>query len=325
MDKIRIGFIGAGGIARAHVRRLDDVPEAEIVAMAEPSQASIQQMIKAHPATAACRFYDDYQEMLDKEALDAVQIHTPHTLHFPQAMDVLDRDLPLLLEKPMVTTTEHALALLEKAQGKVLGISYQRHYDPTYLYVKDKIEQGALGKIQFIAALQSQGWYRGTKGKWRQDPALSGGGQLNDSGSHLIDIMFWTTDLEPDEVYAKMEYYDSLVDIDSAITVHFAGGAQGTISIIGDSPFWWEDFSIWGSDGAILYRNKQLYFQQLGGDMHAIEDDELPAGSDPDRNFINAILGREAIGAPPECGLKVIRFSEAAWQSAREGHPIKIA
>ena len=323
MDRIRIGFIGAGGIARAHVRRLAAVPEAQVVAMAEPSRESRERMIEVHPEMASCAFYDDYREMLDNVALDAVEIHTPHTLHFQQAMDVLDLDLPLLLEKPMVTTTDHAVQLIEAAKGKILGISYQRHFQPMYRYVKEKIQTGALGKIQYIAALQSQAWYKSQRGKWRQDPALSGGGQLNDSGSHLIDIMFWTTDLEPAEVYASMEFYDTQVDIDSAIAIRFANGAQGTISIIGDSPFFWEDFSIWGSEGAILYRNGVMYHQTLGGKMEEITD--LPEGSDPDANFVNAILGKEVIGAPPKCGLKVIRFSEAAWESARVGHAVKIA
>ena len=322
MDKIRIGFIGAGGIARTHVRRLDDVPEAHVVAMAEPSQESRGRMIEVHPEMASCAFYGDYREMLEKEAFDTVEIHTPHTLHFQQAMDVLDLGLPLLIEKPMVTTTEHAHQLIEAAQDKIVGISYQRHYQSTYRYVKQQIQTGALGKIQYLAALQSQARYKNQRGKWRQDPALSGGGQLNDSGSHLIDIMFWTTDLEPAEVYASMEFYDTQVDIDSAIAIRFANGAQGTISIIGDSPFFWEDFSIWGSQGAILYRNGILYQQELGGKMAEVSD--LPEGSDPDANFVNAILGREEIGAPPECGLKVIRFSEAAWESARVGHAIKI-
>jgi predicted dehydrogenase len=322
MEKIRIGFIGAGGIARAHVRRLKAVPEAQVVAMAEPSPASRAAMVETHPETADCAWYSDYHEMLEVAELDAVEIHTPHTLHFQQAVDVLALDLPLLLEKPMVTTTADAEALIAAAKNKILGISYQRHYQPMYIYVKQIIESGALGTLQYLAALQSQNWYHSQRGKWRQDPALSGGGQLNDSGSHLIDIMLWTTGLVPESVYASMENYESQVDIDSAIAIRFAGGAQGTISIIGDSPFWREDFSIWGSKGGLLYRNGQL-LQQIGAGP-LVEVTDLPQGSDPDVNFVNAILGREAIGAPPECGLEVIRFSEAAWRSAAEGRVVRI-
>lgn len=321
-DAVRIGFIGAGGIARHHMKQLLEIPEAKVVAMAEPSEASIAKMVETYPQLSDCRFFGDYREMLDSQQLDAVEIHTPHTLHFAQAMDCLAKGLNVLIEKPMVTNTEHAKALLAAAEGKVVIVSYQRHFQPTYRYVKHLIESGALGSLQYIAALQSQGWYKGTRGTWRQDPALSGGGQLNDSGSHLIDILLWTTGLEPAEVYATIEYYDAKVDIDSAIAIRFRNGARGTISIIGDSPFWWEDFSIWGSQGAVLYRNGKLYHQVLGGKMTEVTD--LPEGSNPDRNFVNAIQGREEIQSPPECGLRVIRFTEAAWRSAREGHTILI-
>ena len=321
-DTIKIGFIGAGGIARHHMKQLSEIAEAQVVAMAEPSEASIAKMVETYPQLSTCRFYSDHREMLDSEQMDAVQIHTPHTLHFPQAMDCLAKNLHVLIEKPLVTTTEHANALIAAAQGRVVMVSYQRHYQPTYRYVKQLIDSGALGSLQYIAALQSQGWYKGTRGTWRQEPSLSGGGQLNDSGSHLIDILLWTTGLVPEEVFATIQYYDAKVDIDSAIAVRFRNGARGTISIIGDSPFWWEDFSIWGSKGAILYRNGKLYHQTLGEKMAEVTD--LPEGSNPDRNFVNAILGKEEVQSPPECGLRVIRFTEAAWRSAQEGHTISI-
>lgn len=325
MDKVRIGFIGAGGIARHHMRQLKEIPEAEVVAFADPNEGSWDKMQATHPETVAARFYRDYQEMLDAEQLDAVEVHTPHTLHFAQVMEALDRGLHVLVEKPMVTTVAHAEQIVRKAKesGKIVLVSYQRHYQPMYLYIRDRIQQGDLGPIQFLAALQSQGWYQGCKGTWRHDPALSGGGQLTDSGSHLIDIMLWTTGLEPAEVYASQEFYDTKVDIDSAITIRFKGGAQGTISIVGYSPFWWEDFSIWGPKAAVLYRNGLLYYQSCGEKM--TQPESLPEGSNPDRNFIGAILGREEVQSTPEGGLRVIRLTEAAWQSAREGRPVRLA
>jgi predicted dehydrogenase len=321
-EQIRIGFIGAGGIARHHVKQLKEIPEAKIVAMADPSEASLKKMVEAHPEMAACATYSDYRQMLDKEKLDAVEIHTPHTQHFGQAMDALGRGLHALIEKPMVVSTDHAKQLIAAKKDRVVVVSYQRHYQPMYLFVKQKIDEGALGPLQYIAALQSQGWYQGCKGTWRHDPALSGGGQLTDSGSHLMDIMLWTTGLEPAEVYATQEYYDTKVDIDSAITVRFKNGAMGTISIIGHSPMWWEDFSIWGPKAAILYRNGTLYYQEAGAKM--VEPENLPEGSNPDRNFIAAMLGRETVKSTPEGFLKVIGLTEAAWRSAREGKPIKI-
>ena len=170
-------------------------------------------------------------------------------------------------------------------------VSYQRHFQGEYLYIRDQVQKGALGKLQYVQLLLSQDWYHATMGSWRQRKALSGGGQFNDSGSHIVDIMLWTTGLTAQSVFAYMENYESEVDIDSAVAVRFTNGAQGTISIIGDSPLWWEEFSIWGKDGMILQRQGKLY-QARTGEQKLQEVTDIPVSSNPDRNFVDAILGK---------------------------------
>ncbi len=323
-EKIRIGFIGAGGIARSHMRRLREIPEAEVVAFAEPSEGAMARMAAEFPEIADRPVYADYREMLAQVPMEAVEIHTPHTLHFQQVMDALAADKAVLVEKPMVCTAERARRLIEAAQGKILMISYQRHFQGPYVYIRQRIQEGSLGEIQYIAALQSQNWYNGTKGKWRQVKALSGGGQLNDSGSHLVDILLWTTGLQAERVYAEINFYDSEVDIDSALTLRFTNGARGTISVVGNSPMWWEEFTVWGSKGAILYRNGEI-MERSFEDSEMRRPEALPPDSTPDRNFIDAILGRDEVRVPPECGLRVIELTEAAWRSAELERPVRVS
>ena len=323
-DKVRIGFIGAGGIAREHMRRLQDIPEAEVVALADPSEAAIERMKAQYPQTVACPTFVDYREMLAQVPMDAVEIHTPHTQHFEQGMAVLSAGKHLLMEKPMVCSVPHAHALIEAGKGKVFMVSYQRHFQGPYVRVRDLIQSGALGGVQYVAALQSQGWLRGTRGTWRQNKALSGGGQLNDSGSHLIDVLLWSTGLVADTVFAMCRNYDTEVDIDSAVALRFANGAQGTLSVVGDSPMWWEEFSVWGSEGVVLYRNGTVLMRRFG-DTEMTQLKDLPVDSTPDRNFVDAILGRDEVRVPPECGLRVIELTEAAWRSAEQGRPVRVA
>jgi len=325
-----MGFIGAGGIARAHVRRLLDIPEAEIVAFAEPSEASMARMVEDHPHTKDVPVFADYRQMLDEVEMDAVQIHTPHTLHFEQAMDALSRRKHVLLEKPMVCTVPRAHALIEAQGDRVLLISYQRHYQGPYIYIRDQIQSGALGELQFVAAVQGQNWLNGTRGKWRQSLALSGGGQLNDSGSHLVDVLLWTTGLAAESVYCDLTRYDTEVDINSALTLRFTNGARGTLSVVGNSPMWWEEFSVWGSKGVLLYRNGTILQRSFddpalpGSEMHVL-DAELPPSSTPDRNFVDVILGRDTNRVPPECGLRVIELTQAAWKSAELGRVVQVS
>ena len=323
-DKIRIGMIGCGGIAHGHVRRLLEVPEAEIVALNDTSEASIARMHEKIPEVRELPVFDDYRKMFGKVDMDAVEIATPHTLHFQQATDSIDRGLHVLLEKPMVCRVDHAKKLIAHAKEKdrIIVLSYQRHFQPQFRYMRKVIQEGQIGEVTFISALQCQQWKKGTAGKWRQVPELSGGGQLNDSGSHLIDIILWTTGLAVDELYGYIDNCGTPVDINSALTLKFKNGAQGTMSVVGDAPCWYEDFTIWGENGVLFYRNGQL--SHCGPDGNIFQPEDMPEGGNPDKNLIDAILGRDVVWAPPVCGLRVIELTEAAWRSAELDKPVKV-
>ena len=327
MDKIRVGFIGCGGNASGHIGRVLDIPEAEVVALCDVDQASLQRAKERHAQAAELPEFTHYQEMLEQVELDAVEISTPHTLHFEQIMAALDKGLHVLTEKPMVCTVDHARQVIAKAEetSKVLMISYQRHLQAQYRYVRNQIAAGELGDIQFISALQDQKWYQGTIGLWRQQMALSGGGQLNDSGSHLLDIVLWMTGLEVAEVQAYMEYFDSEVDINSALSLRFGNGALGTIAVVGNSPTggMWEDITIWGTKAVVYIRQGQIFYKtQHSNEVYEVNN--LPGSTTPDQNFIDAILGRDQVQVPPECGLRVIELTEAAWASAASEQPVKV-
>lgn len=327
MPKIRMGFIGCGGNASGHIGRCLQIPEVEIVALNDVSATSIERAKERNPGVAEVPVFDDYKDMLTQVPMDAVQISTPHTLHFDQIMDSLDRGLHVLTEKPMVCSVEHAEQVINKAQevDKVLMVAYQRHLMAQFRYVRNQIMAGELGEIQFVSALQDQGWYKGTAGTWRQQLALSGGGQLNDSGSHLLDIILWMTGLQVEQVQAYIENFESEVDINSALSVRFRNGAMGNFSVVGNSPVrgMWEDITIWGSKGSVYLRQGKLTVK-AAGDNEAYEPAGLPGGSSPDRNFVDAVLGRDEVQVPPTCGLRVIELTEAAWESARKGRPVKV-
>jgi predicted dehydrogenase len=326
-ERIRTGFIGCGGNASSHIGRVLQIPEAEIVALCDPSSESLANAKQRNAGARDLPEFSDYRQMLADVELDAVQISTPHTTHFEQIMACLDKGLHVLTEKPMVCTVEHAHQVIAKAKqaDRILMISYQRHLQPAYRFVRDKVVSGEMGDIQFISALQDQRWYLGTQGKWRQQLSLSGGGQLNDSGSHLLDIVLWMTGLAVAEVQAFMENFDSEVDINSALTLKFRNGALGNFSIVGNSPVrgMWEDITIWGTKAVVYIRNGKITYKAADAD-EAVEPEGLPKALTPDRNFFDAVLGRDEVQVPPECGLRVIELTEAAWESARTGAPTRV-
>lgn len=330
---VRIGFIGSGGIARHHMGQLLRIPGVSITALCDPVEAVITRAKEQFPALADAFVTADHKELLRRDDVDAVLIATPHTQHFTQGMDAIDAGKHVLMEKPMVCAVADAHALLRRLEGydKVFALAYQRHAMGTFRYIQQKIASGEMGAVTFITALQCQQWKRGTTGSWRQDPALSGGGQINDSGSHLLDILLWLTGLTVSEVSAFIDNLGTPVDINSAIAFRFlpapgqASGAQGTISIVGDAPTWHEDITIWCEKGVFFYRNGTLEICDSAGKRTKLETDDLPAGENIDENFIRAIRGEGEVAAPPICGLRTIELTEAAWRSGAEnGQPIRM-
>ncbi len=318
--KLKIGFVGAGGISTGHYQRLMATGRAAITAITEPEEASLGRFHKNCPGTEHLPVYRDYKDMLKREPLDGVVILSPHTVHYAQITDALDRGLHVLTEKPMVCTIRHAEALIRKAEkaGRVLMISYQRHYDPMFRYMRAQIEKGAIGEVQFVQAVLSQEWLRITRNTWRQDPHLSGGGQLNDSGSHLVDILMWVTGMKVKEVCAFQVNFDTEIDINSALAMRFENGALGSLSIIGNAPGWYEDHTIVGGKGAFYLRQGAGLIQQdaLGRQVRV----KIPKyDKNPDSNFLDAIQGKANPETPAICGLRVIEVTEAAWKSAAKG------
>ncbi len=324
-QKIRVGFIGAGGIAVAHYQRFLTIKQAEIVALNEPSVSSLERFYQQCPGSILLPVYSNYKDMIKKEDLDAVIVLSPHTLHYEQIMYSLDSNLHVLTEKPMVCSIADAKEVIKKAKGanKVLMISYQRHFEPSFRYMREQIQKGVIGEIQFVQALLSQEWLQLTRNTWRQIPKLSGGGQLNDSGSHFIDIMMWMTGLKICEVFAKIEKFDVKVDINAALTLRFENGALGNLSVIGNAPAWHEDHTIVGSKGALLLRQGLGLLQQdESGKPVKVK---LPKMThNPDLNFVMSILGKEKPEVPPECGLRTIEVTELAWKSAKLGKPVRV-
>ena len=320
--QVRVGMIATGGMARHHIGQLLRIPGVTLTALCDTDPNQLQTTKTQFPALADTWTTPDYKELLARPDVDAVIIVTPHTQHYDQVNDAMDAGKHILCEKPMVCSVEHAKALLQRLESydKVFALAYQRHSMGQFKAMHDTIQSGRFGQVTFVSALQCQGWKKAVAGTWRQTMELSGGGQLNDSGSHLVDIILYMTGLAVEHVSAFCDNRGTPVDIDSALAIRFTNGAQGNISVVGDSVIGWhEDISIWCEKGAFLYRNGQLTMVDEQGNRTTLDGSNLPPTQNIDENFIGAIRGENAVGAPAICGLRTIELTEAAWRSAAQG------
>ena len=313
IEKVRVGMIGTGGISHWHARQLKELDYAVISAVTDPSPENREKIISEYKLDGV-RQFEDYKEMLDSVELDAVIICSPHTLHFQQAMDVLNSGCHVLIEKPMACSQDEAEHLIETAEklGKILQVSYQRHFQPEFLFIRDAIANGTIGKLTSVTASLYQEWGQGTTGSWRQNPALSGGGMLMDSGSHIIDVLLWTTGLKPIEVTTQMQQHNAPVELDSFTSIRFENDVVAGLNIVGYAPCWHETYVFCGDNGGIFYDNGKITIRKLG------EEPVIPQlpeqTTNQDKSFIDAILGKHEVMVPGQFAKEVVKLTEMIYE-----------
>ena len=189
--KLKVGIIGTGWIADAHIREYKLMPDVEIVAGADLVPGKAEAFFKKWEVEGV-RCYPDHKSMLDAEELDAVSICTYNMTHAECAVYALNKGVNVLLEKPMCVTIEEAAEICkaEKASGKILSIGFQPRLDPNMKLLKKVVQSGVLGKIYYIQT--GGGRRRGIPtpfGTTFIDPKTGGIGALGDIGCYSLDMV----------------------------------------------------------------------------------------------------------------------------------------
>ena len=186
--KLRVGIIGTGWIAEAHIDSYKRMPDVEVVALADIIPGKAEAFGKKYGVPNA-RLYGHHTEMLAAEELDAVSVCTYNATHAECTIDCLNKGIPVLLEKPMCVTLEEAVAIrkAEKESGKVLSIGFQPRFDPNMQMIKKIVESGELGEIYYIQT--GGGRRRYIPGSTFIEKSTAGIGALGDIGCYSLDMV----------------------------------------------------------------------------------------------------------------------------------------
>lgn len=147
MHGLRIGVIGVGVFGQRHAQIVSEAEGCSLVAVADKNESVARKVATRYPD---CRFYTDYSKLLDLD-LDAVTIATPDHLHFDVCMAALERRIPVLVEKPLATTSREAYMLAEASQksGTILMVNFANRWNPPFASTQRIIESGELGKVLY--------------------------------------------------------------------------------------------------------------------------------------------------------------------------------
>ena len=324
-ETVRLGITGVGSLGRHLGETVGDLDDARIEAIADISDEN-RADAGEHLSIPESNRHADQEAMLDGTALDGVIIATPHTLHYDQVVAALERGIDTLCEKPLCTDLEDARDLVTRSDegDAVLMVGYQRHLSPTFRTVREELDE-RVGEVNYLTAEITQDWIEHQQNAWRSNPDLSGGGQLYDTGSHLLDVVLWTTGLDPVAVDAEMQFWDDdrRVDIQAALTIKFANDAVASVAVSGDAPRNREHVRAWGEEGGFAIERAEwgaesVEFIDAGGDVFKPRLDAMDHGAKT-RAFVDLIRNGDTPPATARDALAVTAVTEAAYESARTG------
>lgn len=319
----RVGLFGTGLMARYHLSTMVGRPDTEVVAVCEPSAAAwdiagTEFTTRGLPVPPN---EPDWRRFLDRfgSELDAVLIITPHALHYAQATACLDAGLDVLLEKPMVMDAVEAEALIATRDrtGRLLVVAFPGSLSPQIRASAAMLRSGELGAILTIDALAWQDWDRQSLGTWRQDPAMSGGGFLFDTGAHLLNTVADLVGEEVTEVAAWLENDGAPVDLRGVVIGRIASGALITMNGCGRAiPSLGSDIRVFCERATLRTGiwGERLELQRAGEDV--LSPVEVPVSAGVWEQFLDVRAGRLVNPSPPEVGLRMAHLWDAIRASA---------
>ncbi|NLT42364.1 MAG: Gfo/Idh/MocA family oxidoreductase, partial [Anaerolineae bacterium] len=188
MDKVRLGLIGCGGMAQAHVQRFEKVRDRmQLVAAVDVDEGKAKAVAEHFEGAVAVT---DYRRVLDY--VDAVLVVLPHHLHHPVGMECLEAGKHVLLEKPMANSERECLELIATAERKqrTLMIAYCMRFHPLVTRMKQLLDLKTFGDV-FQVSIWTEQLTQYWPGHWALNAKTLGGGQLFSHGCHYIDLLLW--------------------------------------------------------------------------------------------------------------------------------------
>lgn len=332
LDVVAVGY---GGIARPQLRYLDELADVTVVGGADIDRDARAQFEADFDAPS----YATHQELLAEHGnADAATIITPHAIHREQILACVETGLDVYVEKPLVVGLDAAVEVIRAARLRdhILQVGYQRHFHPLFERLREVVTSGRIGEPHFAACHLEQNWIDPQRGTWRTDPAISGGGQLYDSGSHLLDALLWCTDAEPHRVAAIMDAEDG-VDVNSALAVELhRDGRQVTASVgvTADGPTYPvtdEALVIVGTAGKVTYGDETVTIVERGDEPGETRTRRISESVDESDvfvakldDFVAAARSEREPAVPGEMALGVTALTEAAYEAHDTGTVVDV-
>lgn len=329
---LKVAVVGAGSMGTNHLRVLQDFDDdsVQLVGVAESQEPALAHAVRRFHVAG----FADYRRMIFETCPDLVVVVVPTHLHCKVASYALERGIHVLIEKPIATTEEEALSLIElgREHGATIAVGHVERFNPAVIALKQLVTSGSLGQI-FSLHARRIGPY---------PPRIRDVGVALDLATHDLDAMRSLLGEDVERVYAETQrrierkHEDLLFGI-----VRFANGAVGLLDVNWITPTKVRELSVTGERGMYLanYLTQELYFYendytptswdalrtQLGvseGTMTRVKVQKV----EPLRAEYEDLIAALEFGRPPtvtaEDGLAVLQLAHRLIGSTRVGEVV---
>lgn len=347
--EIRTGIVGLGNIGQYHAERLRELG-VPLVGGMDVSEEARNRFARRYDVSV----YDDHHDLFD--AVDAVVVTTPNKYHEEYAVDALNRDRHLLLEKPLahdLESAERIAAAAADSEGQCM-VGFNNRFLNTVRIVRNRIEEGALGDITHVEANYVRRRGVPGRGSWFTRRAISGGGALIDLGVHAVDLALYLlgyppvqevsgttrTEFGSREDYAYLDMWGEDAgpegfDVDDSASAFVRCEEGRTISL---EVAWAtnrpanHEFVVRGTEAAarfdLLENDLTIYSASTAGSNHladtSIDTHQNDTHSDEQRAFFEAIESGEPLEYSVEHALDVQRVIDGIYRSSEDGEGVRI-
>ena len=338
MKKIRTAVVGAGIYGSHHINAYLNNEKTILTAVCDLNPEILEKVKKEYNINT----YTDLQELIDKENPDIISIATPDPYHYSPAEIAIRNGKDVLIEKPLATTEEECLKLIElaKENNVKIGVDFHKRWDPASINLKLELEKQDTGKI--VRGYVNMDDIIDVPVNWL--PWSKNSSPAYFLGVHCYDLIRYLIEDEVDEVYAVgskgilsgmgIDTYDNVQAI-----LKFKGGSTWTVENSWILPNKFPK----SNDGRMNIVTEKKYLrsdsQNRGVEFFTETKTQTPNsyfityrnnkafgfGIDPINDFVNYILNNEEYyTANAVDGLEATRIADAVHESIRTNSVVKI-
>lgn len=327
MNKVKVGILGAGGIAKVHVGNLLEDERVEITAIGDIFQNKAE--VLAHTVGLDVKIVETIDDLL-KSGVDAVYVTTPNTTHVEPVLTCLENNIHVFCEKPMATSLDDAQRIKEAAAKSkaIYNLGMNRRYAFVYKKIKSLIDSKEFVPVSAMIKMN-----RGEllNPAWTSDPTKTGG-FLYETPFHLFDLCRYLFG-EIESLQCEATQAISVSEIDNfAILLKFKSGVVATFITYAHAgwgiPF--EKVEVYGKYQTFFTEELERVTYSPGlqkrisiEDYSQISFEEKWGYVEEDQLFIDAIINGSKPPVDAEDGFLSTKVTEAIYESAKTGKKIR--